>query len=69
MGAKLGLFRAVYIVCVSSLGAFAFAFDTGVISELGLRVLLANSLTVMNRWCLDIGFLPEGFPLHYCSEN
>jgi hypothetical protein len=37
MGHRLGLFRAVYIVCISSLGAFAFAFDTGVISELTLR--------------------------------
>ncbi|KAH8704976.1 general substrate transporter [Talaromyces proteolyticus] len=32
MGRTVGLVRAVYIACVSCLGSFAFAFDTGVIS-------------------------------------
>ncbi|KAJ5619847.1 MFS sugar transporter [Penicillium lagena] len=32
MGKRLGLLRAVYLVCASCMGSFAFAFDTGVIS-------------------------------------
>jgi sugar porter (SP) family MFS transporter len=32
MGRTLGLLRAIYIICVSCMGSFAFAFDTGVIS-------------------------------------
>ncbi|KAJ9317121.1 MFS quinate transporter [Paecilomyces variotii] len=32
MGRRLGLFRAIYLVCIACMGSFAFAYDTGVIS-------------------------------------
>ncbi|KAK2761712.1 hypothetical protein FQN54_001540 [Arachnomyces sp. PD_36] len=32
MGYKLGVFRAVYLVCVCCMGSFTFAYDTGIIS-------------------------------------
>jgi hypothetical protein len=36
MGRRLGLVRAAYLVAVSCMGSFAFAFDTGIISKLQL---------------------------------
>lgn len=74
MGRTLGLFRAVYLVAISCMGSFAFAYDTGVIStssliNFGLNVHNTALMLTSSRRCSHPRIIPKGLWLHSGPED